>query len=404
MEFSERVWENIFQKLCYEEHEIDPLSVKFGGLINLLKFKDGVTPILDAFLKKGSFFNRERKKVYDEICAANIFERNGNIYNHTLEQKYLTSNNLIGLFSWIVDEIKKKFDHISELKCTYHLTPKDVKQVEQTVESPYWGSYCVEPVKIYLNTAYGYEKWLKRNALGAKKSEQMKKMIEVRTEKNDQLKKDRQCYVLDLLASAGLYMSEYMYNAQYYIDGDQTITEKQILEEAQNIFNKNREMEVRKGILKEALDRYGMKKQKNEGICRSFINYGSNTVDNIVNSLRERNYLEKNTNYNTIWRKRDPHLTFYSSDLQRSVSIREYTDFSGSNYTHDDYYKSYAIEDKLRKNGWDINSLGEVPPFILRRVEDVIERREANEILEVSVKSEIEAKQAEIAASKRRRR
>ena len=400
MILAERVTEGIFQKLCFEQHEIDSMTVKYESLINLMNYDGTYIEKLDRYLKKKNFYNEERSAVLSEIKTVKMFEKNDNRYFHMIDSKYFKDNALEGLFLWCIDKNRSDAESISQLRERFKLTPTDIRAIDSMEISPYYNHYYVDSIKAYLNDTYGLEKYKKRIVLSQKKSVSMKKQIEVRVEKQEDLKKQRKMYILDLFASAGLYMSDSLYNVRAYIDGETTLSEEDILKEAKNYFTHNREMEVRKENLKEELENNGILHLKKDYLCRNFINYGNNTVSNIVNMLLERIYLEKNTSYVVIFRSRNPHLVYYCRILDRTVNIREYTNYSGSSSSNDDYYKSYAVEDKLRKNGWDIACLGEMPPYIQRRVEDVINRREQNEALEVAVKAEIRAKEQELEAER----
>ena len=236
--------------------------------------------------------------------------------------------------------------------------------------------YSEEIIKRYICKKYGQEKIDKKRIMIDKKSEYMKLLRKEESERKERLMQERKCIVYDILAQFGLHYMYALYEADRFITEGGILNEEELLKEAKRIIEKNREEQKRKDIIKDKLTEYNCMEHKLHYLCKDYVKNGSinYSIDYVIEYIRDLVWIEKNTNYYSLVNNRNP-LYNWDEILGRYISIREYKKIFND---YNDLNKTYAVELWLEKNDMNIDKSNIPPPVIIKRMEEVIEKREFN--------------------------
>ena len=247
---------------------------------------------------------------------------------------------------------------------------------------------------MYLNV--GQEKLDSKRRISEYKSRQMKEMLKDKREKGERGKAERKQKIYDLLWDAGLFITNGLYEVDYYVENGGELDDKlitKILKKAERMIKKEREQEVRRENLKEQLERYDCWDKKKDRMCVNYINgVGEYSLKDVVNYVRDMKWLEINTEYKIMLRN-GVQIEKYDSLLGKYVVTREFDNIFNN---YGDMIKTYAVEKLLVNKGWDRELLGDVPPLIRKRIDEAIRKRERNDYLVGEIERERELKREEL--------
>jgi hypothetical protein len=365
--FNENVFEKIINNLLTTKCEIDPMSVKYSALINLYKYleKEDIEKL--EILK-----NQLRKK----------FKNTDDDFVKIMEEKIFDLNNIVLTYE--------------EVKELYKMSNNDFENGNFTVTYNYYNRYYKkEEILNYLYNNYGQEKVDVRRINSEKKSTQMKKMMKERSEKKNNLIEDRKQEVLNILADAELFYPRALYIADHYIVNGGKLNVSAMLNNATEIIKKDRLREKKKEELYEELDKYNCLDMKKNIIFKLYFN-GDLTVnlEEVVNFIRELKWLNNEAEYEN-YLKHSLWIEKYDSLLGKYIKIRDY-DKIGKLEQSKDIVKTFVVEKYLKKKNWNLDLIGEVPPYIEKRIREVFDKRDKNEKIMQDLEKEREKKREEL--------
>jgi len=141
------------------------------------------------------------------------------------------------------------------------------------------------------------------------------------------------------------------------------------------------------------LEMYDCKDKKKDNICANYCRGSSSyTLEQVVDYIREIKWLETFTDYTKIL-KSNIRLEKYDSLRGKYITIREYDNIFNN---YGDGIKTYAVELLLVKNGWNRELMGDVPPLIVKRIDEAIRQRVKNEEIIGKYEKEREEKRDDV--------
>jgi len=359
-----KIVKNILKKKC----EIDPLTMRYQAIINLIEY----------------FGNNEKKELIGKVLKEN-------------DKNKFEGGDYIDILNHYIDKSMDYLLTFEEIKDLYKLTQEEINKANLTVEYNWYnGYYKKEEVMRYLYINWGQEKLDSKRRISENKSKQMREMLKDKREKGEEQEKDRKERIYEILADAGLFWPRGLYEADYYVSGGGELTKEKILrilKQAKTIIDRDRQTEIRTENLMEMLEMYDCKDKKKDTICANYCRGSSSyTLEQVVDYIREIKWLETYADYTNIL-KSNIRLEKYDSLLGKYVTIREYDNIFNN---YGDGVKTYAVELLLVKKGWDKELLGNVPPLIKKRIDEVIRQRGKNEEIMERLEKEREEKREEV--------
>ena len=368
-----KIVKNILTKKC----EIDALTMRYNAIINLNEYFGN---------------NDEKKELIGEVLKEN-------------DKKKFEEGDYIDILN---NDIDKSMDYLltfEQVKDLYKLTYDEINKANLTVEYNWYNSYYKkEEVMRYLYVNWGQEKLDSKRRISENKSKQMRDMLKDKREKSEEQEQDRKEKIYEILGDAGLFWPRGLYEADYYVSGGGELTRDKILKilkQAKKIIDRDRETEIRTENLMEMLEMYDCKDKKKDTICVNYCRGSSSyNLKEVVNHVREMKWLETYTDYTNIL-KNNVRLEKYDSLLGKYVTIREYNNIFNN---YGDGIKTYAVELLLIKKNWDRELLGDVPPLIRKRINEVIRQRGKNEEIVGRLEKEREEKREEMRKNEKKKR
>ena len=331
----ERVWRCILERLNRCECEVEPMSMKYRGIVNLLNI--------------GNF-----EGLLMEIIGRNNCKIVG---DDVLNNRKL----LINYYNNKLQECLKKRVYEWDVMNKYILNCVDLEQIPYSY-SFYGGEFLLEDVKKYVYEKYGQKKLDEKRKNAEKKRNAMIKMYEDKREKNELARIKRKGDIYDILAEFNLYYSQYMWEAERYIEKGGELDIKKMLEEAKNMNDYNRNKESHKERFYEKLQENGLMDMKYEDKCKKYAKSANGVeIEDFIEDLKEDRFLRMNTIY--------PEIDF--NRIEKWMPIKDYYRLER---TREDIFKTFAVEKWLIKLGWDFGKMenyGEFPKKIQWRIEEV---------------------------------
>lgn len=385
---NDSVIEKILYHLLEKSCEIDAMSYRYESIINLLKsLKEEDELLLHRIEKILKKYINDHMSVRHNIILSDLLSNNikkirkydiDNLYGSILSisdtgvETHIDSREaLLCFFNYISHLLYVKLIPGSYAKDLYKISNAELEQLEG-----YDSMYSEEIIKRYICKKYGQEKIDKKRIMIDKKSEYMKLLRKEESERKERLMQERKCIVYDILAQFGLHYMYALYEADRFITEGGILNEEELLKEAKRIIEKNREEQKRKDIIKDKLTEYNCMEHKLHYLCKDYVKNGSinYSIDYVIEYIRDLVWIEKNTNYYSLVNNRNP-LYNWDEILGRYISIREYKKIFND---YNDLNKTYAVELWLEKNDMNIDKSNIPPPVVIKRMEEVIEKREFN--------------------------
>jgi len=367
--FDNVIFEKIISKILEKKCEIDPLSMRYETIKLLLGYLEKNN--MDQYGKLRDYLERYFKE--------EIMEH----YEDYIDNKIYVLNETLLM--------------MEEVKDMYKFNGGDFEKGNFSVVYNYYNTYYrKEEILKYLYLNVGQEKLDSKRRISEYKSRQMKEMLKDKREKGERGKAERKQKIYDLLWDAGLFITNGLYEVDYYVENGGELDDKlitKILKKAERMIKKEREQEVRRENLKEQLERYDCWDKKKDRMCVNYINgVGEYSLKDVVNYVRDMKWLEINTEYKIMLRN-GVQIEKYDSLLGKYVVTREFDNIFNN---YGDMIKTYAVEKLLVNKGWDRELLGDVPPLIRKRIDEAIRKRERNDYLVGEIERERELKREEL--------
>lgn len=370
MNYNDNLLKKIVNNLLTSKCEIDPMSTKYEALIKML-----------------IVFETHHNNKLENIIKESLIKRKIEIKESVksqLQKMYSKERN-----NRLLYEIAKD---------VYKLSSKDDDELEEVIENPTmemnWECYINrEDLKKYLYYKYGQEKLDARREMIRKKSENMKAIIKEKSDRKEEMEKERKQIILDLLDRNCLYYCNGLYKIDNYIEYGGELKPEVFIKEAHTVNRRIRKKEIRKEDIKERLKECNCKDYMDCYIVKNYINgYSTTLIDHLVEDVKELKYLSNNTDYYKIRKNRGNGVFgYYDRVLLREVILRTYKRFDNSD---DDKFKTLAVEKFYEKVGEE--NMGEMPEKIKLRLEEVKKNYEQHKNLEVTLNEERKKKKEEL--------
>lgn len=405
---SERSFDYLVVNLFLTKNILDPESVRLSAVKNLLLFLREKGSDRIGLMESIMLRILDRNRIIDKLdeIRENILQYPRKTLS---EKKYISfrmcqwfgqingNDNIIEFLSarlddfvmllldLRIDNLKNVVRGVEYLRNNYFLKWNEINVLPFFLNENDVKTYNIEIVKQIIDRNIGWEEINKRVRENDDKERRAREIKRQFYEKKINEKQIRHQTVLDLLNSNGYFYEPNNFWAVEYIDGRVELDERKILEKAKENFDKIRKRDEKNYYLEKELEKYGINNSIYGNLYNNYINTDQYTLQEIVDKVREKDFLKKYTKFSTMT---IDSIIYYDQLLQERVRIRKYKMVGIYEYGISDKdtndLKSYALERYMETRNWNIDD-GTLPPLILERMKDIIARRDENMLMEIKI-------------------